>query len=164
MRCVGVKLVRKVIALGLAAAASSVVGCSSTPTDGRSGAGSTNTAPEEGTGEIHLQLTLPGGEGINAVAYSVTNGTPLGTVTGTYVLPASAVTADFEVPDVPAGMGYSLVLTATSTDGSVTCQGSAPATLPVSDASPGFAIATGTLTAVNVLLTCTETSDGGTSD
>jgi hypothetical protein len=31
----------------------------------------------------------------------------------------------------------------------------------VSDASPGFAVATGTLTTVNVLLTCTEVVEGG---
>jgi hypothetical protein len=109
-----------------------------------------------------MQLTLPGGEDLSTLAYSLTNGTSGGTVTGTYVIPASAVSADFEVPSVPAGTGYGILLTATSSDGTVTCEGSDPATLPVSDASPGFAVTTGVVTTVNLLLSCTETVEAGT--
>jgi hypothetical protein len=158
-RAIAVSRARRAFIFGLAAAALCLAACLSSPSDARSGGGS--VSPSEATGEIRMQLTLPGGEDLNTIAYTLTNGTPEGTMTGSYVIPPSAVSADFEVPTVPAGTGYGILLTATSSDGTVTCEGSDPATLPVSDASPGFAVTTGVVTMVNLVLTCTEAVDGG---
>jgi hypothetical protein len=47
-----------------------------------------------------MQLTLPGGEDLSTIAYNLTNGTPEGTVTGTYVIPISL---DF-APAVEVGL------------------------------------------------------------
>jgi hypothetical protein len=158
-RGIAVRRAWRALVFGLAAAAPAPVACSSNPSDGRTGTAS--LSPTEGSGEIRMQLTLPGGEDLSTIAYNLTNGTPEGTVTGTYVIPISAVSADFEVPSVPEGTGYGILLTATSSDGTVTCEGSDPATLPVSDASPGFAVSGGVVTVVNLVLTCTEAVDGG---
>jgi hypothetical protein len=156
-----VRLAWRALVVELVVTAAAAGGCAPNPSGGRSEGGSTGTEPDERAGQVRVQLTLPGGQEIRAVTYSLTNGTPLGTVTGTYVFPASAVSASFELPSVPAGTGYEILLTATSSDGTVTCEGSAPPVLPVSDASPGFVVMSGASTSLNLLLTCTDSADGG---
>ena len=121
---------------------------------------------EEGaTGAIRLALTIPGGENIGSLHYNVTNGTDGGTATGTFVIPSSdeSLSLAFEILSLPAGGGYSLVLQ-TTTDAGLSCQGSSPTTLPVSDASPGFDVSSRSVTIVNLRLTCTVTTDGGISE
>lgn len=147
-----------------AAAALAVGGCSSSPDDGggRDGAAPTETHPRnETTGDILLYLTIPGGEEISALTYRLTNGTRQGLVTGTFVVPADAVSLSFEIPSIPAGGGYSLLLQTRTSDGKITCEGSDPVTLPVSDASPGFEVTSRSVTIVNLLMTCTIAVDGG---
>jgi hypothetical protein len=110
------KLIGKALILGIAAATASVVGCSTGPSTGSSSPGS-----EDSTGSIGLQLTLPGGEIIDTVAYTITgNGQDL---TGTINVAASQ-TISFLIGGIPAGSGYTIALTATTTDGTTTCVGS----------------------------------------
>jgi hypothetical protein len=111
------KLIGKALILGFAAATAAVAGCSTGPSTGSSNLPSS----EDSTGSIGLQLTIPGGEIINTVSYTITgNGQNL---TGT-VNVANSQTISFLVGGIPAGTGYTIALTATTTDGNTTCVGS----------------------------------------
>ena len=65
-RGIAVRRASRALVFGLAAAAPGPVACSSNPSDGRTG--SASLSPTEGTGEIRMQLTLPGGEDLSAIA------------------------------------------------------------------------------------------------
>ncbi|HEY2511516.1 MAG TPA: hypothetical protein VGI39_11695 [Polyangiaceae bacterium] len=137
------------IVLGLVAAvatSASMIGCSN-------GSGATSSPGQgsgnEATGSLGLQLTLPGGLQVNTVSYTI-NGPH--TYTGTVDVSA-ANTISFVVPNVAAGSGYTITLTATTTDGSTSCVGT----------SAPFTVAAQQTTAVTVFLQCTSTagSDAG---
>lgn len=153
------RLTGKAFVYGLAATAVPVVGCSSNSPERAGSTASIDRLSDGSRGEIALELTLPGGESINSVNYTV-NG-PSNAIAGTYAYPLGITNPSFVIADVPPGIGYSLGLACTSADGRVACTGSNPATLPVSDASPGFNVAGGVVTNVNVVLTCTVTDDAG---
>jgi hypothetical protein len=155
------KLMSKGLICGLAAAAVSAAGCSGnvSKTTGSNGKGPT-------TGEIGLNLTFSSTESIPALAYTLSNGTAADTVVGSIPIPGTFAGAPFVVPTfeilpVAAGTGYSILLTGQSADGTVTCTGSDPSTLPVSATNPGFAVTAGNETIVNVLVTCVSTSATG---
>jgi len=82
-----------------------------------------------GVGTIGLALMLPGGDQVNSVTYTLTNGGDGGLVSLPSPNPGTVTTSasqsiDFQIGGVPAGTGDSITLSATTLGGS-TCQGSA---------------------------------------
>jgi len=80
-------------------------------------------AASENTGQLGMELTLPGGETVNSVTWTIT-GPNNYSQTGTVNLQNSQ-TISFEVGGVPAGANYAIAISGTSADGTVTCSGSA---------------------------------------
>jgi hypothetical protein len=119
---------------------------------GCSSAGSTSTripTMQESTGSIGAQLQIGGDLTISSANYLITG--PNGfMVTGPVDLSHSSELA-FTVGGIPAGSGYSLILTATATDGVTTCAGSAT-----------FSVTAGGTTQVMVHLDCHQPSATGT--
>jgi hypothetical protein len=140
------KLIGKALVLGLAVSAMSVAACSSSPT--QSPTGSSSTAPAENTGSVGLRFTLPSGQTINTLSYTLTNGT--NTYTGT-VNVAGAASLSFVVGGVASGSGYTLALSGQTTDGTTSCAGT----------SAAFSVSNRQSTAVTVQLVCTTNSDAG---
>jgi hypothetical protein len=157
-----VKLVGKGLVYGVAATALSTLSCSSNPSTEPEATAPVGGNGTENVGTIALELTLPGGQSIDFVSYTVTNGAPANTVTGTYNYPTSPVSPSFVIAGVPLGAGYQVFLTCASADGAVACAGSGPAAPPASDASAGFEVIKGAVSMVSVLLTCTVAIDAGT--
>jgi phospholipase C len=157
-------LVRSALLVGAAAITAvsvSEVGCSS-------GGGALDTTspgtstPSEGTfppstsatGTVGMQLTLPAGEQVNTVSWTITGPSVASTVvqSGT-VNVANSQSISFEVGGIPAGTGYSIALSAVTSDGTATCSGSTT-----------FAIAARTTTNVSVQLQCaTAPSEAGSA-
>jgi phospholipase C len=144
-------LVRNALLIGAAGAAAigaAQVGCSSAGTT----APESTTAPEnqigtlssDGVGSVGMRLTLPGGEQISSVTWTVTgpNGASTIVQTGT-VNVGNSTTVSFLVGGIPAGSNYNIALSGTSPDGTVTCAGSAT-----------FDTTARTTTNVNVALSC----------
>jgi hypothetical protein len=98
---------------------------------------------EESVGEIDLGLTLANGQIINSANYTITG--PNGfSRTGTIDLTAATrVTA--LIGGIPAGTGYSISISATTTNGASTCNGSAT-----------FSVTAGQTVSVDVPMTCRE--------
>lgn len=134
---------------GATSLAVSGVGCSSSSSPQAAG-GSGPTVPgqpgADNTGTVGLQLTLPSGVQINAVAWTVTgpNGASTVVQSGTLDVQNSAA-INFLVGGIPAANGYAVSLSATATDGVTTCLGSGT-----------FNMAARTTTSVYVLLQCTQ--------
>jgi hypothetical protein len=150
LEVIAMKLIGKALALGFAVATASVVACSTGPHQS-TGQNLPAPTPEDGTGTVGLQYTLPGGEHISTISYSLTDGTPAHTYTGT-VNVAGSSSISFVVGGVAAGSGYNITVTATSDDGTVTCSGSA---------GP-FSVTARATTTVNVNLICqTGNNDAG---
>ncbi len=141
------KLIGKSLMFGLSAAAAAVA-CSSAPTPSTSA--KSNTAPSaDGVGEVGLALTLPGGEHISTLTYTLSGG-PV-PMNGTYNI--SATTAlSFTIGSVPAGSGYRLALKATTDDANITC--SYPAADQLLTSETAFSVLNRTTTTVNVNLQC----------
>jgi hypothetical protein len=139
------KIISRAVILGLVGGTVLAVGCSN-------GASNQGTAPalggrQDATGTVGAQLTLPSGALINTVNYTLTNGT--NTLSGS-VNVAAATSISFVIPNVPVGTGYTVTLTAVSTDGSVSCAGS----------SGTFNVLARQTTNVNVQLVCTSSGGG----
>jgi hypothetical protein len=116
---------------------------------------SSKSAPEEAdasvqgaAGTVGAQLSLPGGEQLSAVTYTLTNGT--NTYTGTVDVSGQS-SATFVVAGVASGTGYVLKIAGLSNDGTVSCSGSSPA-LTVSDRATTMAL---------VQLVCIVTAEAG---
>ena len=115
-------------ASGVATVASAQMGCSSpastTPESALSAQGGGGSS--ESTGTVGMQLTLPGGEQISSITWSITgpNGESAPVKSGTISVTNSTAIA-FLVGGIPAGSGYTITITGTSSEGSVTCVGSA---------------------------------------
>jgi hypothetical protein len=116
----------------------SFTGCS-----GRDHANAPALESQDGTGTLSFDLQLAGGQTINSASYSISG--PAGfTKTGTIDLSASTkLTAT--IGGLPAGTGYQITLSATTTDGSLSCGGSAT-----------FAVMAGKTASVAVPLACKE--------
>jgi hypothetical protein len=112
-----------------------------------SGCGDRPGASQSGVGSISVAL-LDGGVTLNAVGYMISG--PSGfTQNGSLNVSASAsITA--LIGGLPAGGGYSIALTATGTDGTTTCAGSAM-----------FAVTANTVTQVSVALDCHQPARTG---
>ena len=117
-------------AAGAAAIAGAQVGCSSpgqTSLDSPSSSDlGTSSSSADGTGTVGMELTLPGGEQINSVTWTVTGPNNASTViqTGT-VNVGSSTTVSFLVGGIPAGSNYNISLSGSSADGTVACAGTA---------------------------------------
>lgn len=133
------------MALSCALASSAiVVGCSS---DSRSPSQKTAQG-DENVGGIGLNLELAEGITVDTVHYVVTQG-GVTVIEGDISVADAAATVSVLVGGLAPG-SYEISLSATSTDGEVSCAGSAP-----------FTISTGTTTNVTVDLTCdNEVTDG----
>jgi hypothetical protein len=116
-------------------------GCSSVPSD-------SPDATEATAGSIGLELTLPNGSVINTATYTITG--PGGyTKTGSLDL-TSATKLSATIGAIPAGNGYSIAISATTTDGGSTCSGSAT-----------FNVTAHQVTTVNVPVSCREPARNG---
>jgi hypothetical protein len=113
-----------------------------------SAAGDADASVQDATGTVGAELTLPGGEHLSTVSYTLTNGTY--TYTGTIDVSGSS-TASFVVGGVPSGSGYLLKLTAVSDDMTVGCSGT----------STPFSVSNRATTMVLVQLVCIVQHEAG---
>jgi phospholipase C len=149
MRSIGrTSVLRNVLilsAFSAAAVAAPQIGCSSPASTEPS------PGPEDGTGTLGMQLTLPGGDQVNSVQWTITGPGGASTVveSGTVNLQNSS-TVSFLVGGIPAGTGYVISLSGKSTDGTATCAGSA-----------SFNVTARATTEVSVTLQCSVGSDAG---
>jgi|HubBroStandDraft_4_1064222.scaffolds.fasta_scaffold10580_2 hypothetical protein len=112
--------------LGCGIAATSLLeqaGCSSTNGEGPGAAVNATQPASDSVGRVGMNLTLPGGETVNSVAWTIT-GPNSYSQSGSVNL-GSSESISFLVGGIPAGANYTIVLSGTSADGSVTCSGSA---------------------------------------
>jgi hypothetical protein len=130
----------------------SVAACSSS--GGGSGSGSSSGAPGKASaddGTLSLKLTLPGGDTINSVTFTLDNSAgslvPLGVANPGTVALNNSGSIDFQIGGVPAGSGDSIALSATTRAG-LTCQGSAT----------GITVAARATTDVTVQMLCASPS------
>jgi hypothetical protein len=137
-------LVGSFAALVLGAVVAPAVGCSS---GGPAGA---TAAPADDTGTVSGQLTLPGGEHISTVTYTLANA--FDTYSGV-VNVANATSIGFVIGNVAAGGNYTLTLHAVSDDGSVVCDG----------AQTGISVTGRSTVAVLVPLVCATTAEAGST-
>jgi hypothetical protein len=100
------------LALGICSV-SSILGC----TD-HGAASETDGA----TGEVGLALQLPGGTSIESVSYSIVG--PRGFVRDGVIQVSASTKLTAFISGIPAGTGYQISLTATTTDGTTSCAGS----------------------------------------
>jgi hypothetical protein len=126
----------------VAASALEQVGCSST--NGAAPGESSGGAASENVGRVGLDLTLPGGETINVVSWTITGN---GLSRSGSVNVSGSSTIAFVVGGIPAGANYTITLSATSVDGTLTCSGSAT-----------FSVVAGATSHVTVTLQCNATS------
>ncbi len=115
----------RLIPLGLVGVAAAVA-CSNGSTSSATGA---SRGTGEGTGggadsgSISLKLTLPGGDVINSVQYTLTQSA--GPIQSGTVSVANSASIDFQLGSISSGSGYTLSLSATTTDGQTQCFGTA---------------------------------------
>jgi phospholipase C len=111
-------------ALGAATLAAAQAGCSG---EGAVPGGPSSDPSSQPAGTVGMQLTLPGGEQLTSVSWTITgpNGSPTVVTSGTTPV-GNSQTISFQIGGIPAGNNYTIALSGTTTDGSVTCAGSAP--------------------------------------
>ncbi len=123
-----VRSTRNVLLLGAIGAGAAIwgqAGCSSPGADSKTP--EPGLANPDNTGTVGMQLTLPGGEQINTVNWVITGPGGASTVVQTGSVPLNNSTMiSFLVGGIPSGAGYLISVSGVSTDGSVTCAGSAP--------------------------------------
>ena len=125
-RTLTVRLTTLITGAGAAAALTMhASGCSSDHAQGSSTPPSeTARGTSEGMGDVGLSLTLPGGQSINTVNWTITDAGGA-VIQQNSVNVQNSLTVSFTVGNLPAGGTYTITLSATSTDGSATCTGSA---------------------------------------
>jgi hypothetical protein len=116
-----------VVGLSLAGAA-----CSASPTNATDPANDTpategnNGVPSGDMGSVGMQLILPGGAQVRTVSWAISGPDGNATIVHSGSVDVSASGGvSFTVPNVAPGTGYHVVLSATSVDGGVSCEGSA---------------------------------------
>jgi phospholipase C len=115
-------------ALGAAVIVVPQVGCSSSAGGSPEPSGTVSQGGDSkaGTGSVGVRLTLPGGQVLNTISWTITGPNGASTVVQTgSVNVQNSLTISFQVGGIPAANGYSISLTGTSTDGTATCAGSA---------------------------------------
>ncbi len=129
-----------------------VIGCTTPEMSGHAPGGWGSGGPDSGgaatTGTVSARWTLPGGEHVSAVTYTLTNGP--NSYSGSIGASTSSVIS-FVVGSVADGSGYTLAVSATSDDGRVHCAGS----------SAAFDVAGQTTTLVNVMASCMADGEAG---
>jgi hypothetical protein len=103
---------------------------------------------KEDTGSIGMELQIGPGVTINTVNWAISNTTTGFARTGSVNVRFSN-TVSFQTGGIPAAMGYTIALTATSVDGAFTCSGQA-----------GFAVTAGASTSVGLTMNCSTTPAG----
>jgi hypothetical protein len=131
----------------VAAAIVLVPACGQRSSSDGAGAGP-DASVQNATGTVGADLTLPGGEHLSTVSYTLTNGA--NTYTGTVDV-SGLSTATFVVGNVTSGDGYLLKLNAVTDDTSVACTGT----------SAPFSVSDRATTMVLVQLVCIATRDAG---
>jgi hypothetical protein len=122
------------LALAGTTAAAAFTGCTGSPNSSGN-----PTAPSANAGSIGLVLS--GGANLATASYTISN--PNGfSLTGSIDVSHSSTLSTI-IGGIPAGTGYAIAITATSTDGSTSCAGSAT-----------FAVTAGATSAVSVTLDC----------
>ncbi len=101
------------------------------------------------TGSASMAINLPNGATILAVNYTI-SGNSITPINGVVNVSNAGSTVSFLVNGIPQGTGYTVALTAVSTDGATTCTGTA-----------NFDITASMLTHVTVVLQCTGGNTGG---
>jgi hypothetical protein len=130
-----IRNVGKMTVLALALCGAAAVGCD------RVNAPSVESP--EGTGTVNLSLQLAGGQSVQTATYTITG--PNGySKTGAINVSASAKLAA-TISGIPTGAGFQISISAVTTDGSVSCIGSAR-----------FDVAPGKTVVVMIALTCHE--------
>ena len=112
-----------------------------------------NNSPSSNSdlGSVGLAISLPGGATVSTVHYSVRNSSGTEVRFGDIATTDPGATVSVVIGGVPAGTGYTVILTATASDGS-SCAGTS---LP-------FAVTANMSTTVNVLLLCRGVVTNGT--
>ncbi len=120
-------------------------GCSSGAAPGAAGDTSLDATAGDGKmGTIGMRLTLPGGEIINTLTYTITGPNGASTLVKQDTLSVqNSQSIAFQVGGIPAGSGYTVKLSGASADGTVTCAGSAQ-----------FSVVAQMTTSVTALLQC----------
>jgi len=126
----------------VALASSQEIGCSSGDSYGVAPSSAPGSADAIGT--VGLKLTLPGGETLNTANWTITgpNGASAVVQSGMTNV-ANSNTLSTTIGGIPAGSGYSISITGTTVDGTVSCAGSAT-----------FGVTARATTNVTVLLQC----------
>jgi hypothetical protein len=117
------------------------IGCSGVPVD-------TGEGTVGATGSIGLQLTPGPGVVIDIVSYTMTG--PNGFTRAGSIDVSNSATLSAQIGGLPPGAGYTITLTATSTDGKTNCLGSA-----------NFDVAANTTTNVPVTFRCVKQKNNG---
>ena len=107
------------------------------------------TGVSDPSGSLAVDLVLENGAAIDEVRWRITGGMMV-PMEGTIDVSAPGATASVEVFGLPPGGGYLIELSATSSDGSVSCEGSAP-----------FRIEVDQTMNVHVMLACMTEPDRG---
>lgn len=94
------------------------------------------------TGKVEAALTLPGGQTLNAVSYTISGGGLSAPRTKSVDLTNSSVLR-FQIGDLPVGTGYSLVINASTTTGT-----------PCSLTNGPFGVVGNAVTSLNLTLVC----------
>jgi hypothetical protein len=135
-------------ALLLSAGAAAVVACQSVGCSSNDAATGGSNAPgpnaDDPTGSVGVALTLPGGQSLATLSWTVTN-----TATGAVVQQANvnvqnSLSINFVVGNLASGINYTITLTGTAVGGGVSCAGSAT-----------FTVTPRATTNVSVFLRCT---------
>jgi hypothetical protein len=103
----------------------------------------------EATGSISAQITLPAGQRIDVVLWTVAGGGATGAVQNGLADVSNSLKAAFLVGNLPSAKGYGITLSATASDGSVVCGGSA-----------NFDVAPRSTTPVAVAMACSVATGG----
>ena len=108
----------------------------------------TDRAGEAQSGDIGLALQLSNGATLSSVSYAITG--PNGFTKSGPIDVSHSSTISANIGGIPAGSGFSITLTGTSTDGGTTCSGSA-----------SFSVTAHQTTPVTVALDCHEAAHTG---
>ena len=127
-----------ILALGFCGI-TALVGCG----DQNSGANAPASASEESSGEVNLALQLANGSALNSASYTIIG--PNGFSKTASIDLSAATKLSATIGGLPAGTGYAITISATTTDASATCGGSAT-----------FNVTAHTTVPVTVALTCHE--------
>ncbi|MGB5810637.1 MAG: hypothetical protein WBG86_08915, partial [Polyangiales bacterium] len=106
------------------------------------GCSTSTSSPDGSTGSLSLDLTVAGGFMIDEVMWKISGG-EMEDMMGAINTSAPGSTASVEVFGIPPGDGYLIQMEAVSTDGKLTCKGSA-----------NFDVEVGVATPVHVMLNC----------